>query len=721
MPRITPKGHQPSRFAPWLLALAGCGSTPEAPSDPRTDVAQEEPTRRETPPREQPPILRGAPIVLDDSVEAHEIAGLEYRRSTGNDRLLELLQDRDADVRERAAVACGRLPWPAFGEAVTDALSLRLDDPVRPVRYAAAFALGQRGDPRAAGTLASYRNDPDPLMRARVIEAASRMPDAQLHEELLIGLRDTDPRVRIETAIATARWSRDQEGAADADTVDRALLDALRPYQLRPGDDGGARIEPEFVWRVLYALSRRRAELGRGAFLEYAGASGTLDRLFAVRGLARIEVDDETGPALARALDDPEVDWRVAYEAALGLAAWDDPRALPPLLRAVEHPDPHVRGAAMQALGSYASDADVLTSLRRGQLDVSAEVRVAALGSLARVLPTADALTILTKESRGEDAVLRAGVAAACAELEDPGVLPLLNALARDRDLRVATTAVTALGNHLDPQVRAQLHELLKAPDNGLRLAAVLALRETPDPTDRTPLELAFQSTQGDIAAEVAFNVLENLGAIGDGPSKTFVQAALEDPRPHVRRVAARVLEASFSTTGAAVDANGPVSGDARAPLPGKDYPVYGFNPLIEVQTSRGSLVFELFPAEAPVHVHNFLELARRGDYDGLSFHRVVPDFVIQGGDYRGDGNGGRSWNGAAVPQEFTPRKSIRGSLGMPRNEDPDSGGSQFFVTHRPTPHLDGNYTFFGELRQGGDVLDRIEVGDRILSVRPMR
>jgi peptidyl-prolyl cis-trans isomerase B (cyclophilin B) len=129
-------------------------------------------------------------------------------------------------------------------------------------------------------------------------------------------------------------------------------------------------------------------------------------------------------------------------------------------------------------------------------------------------------------------------------------------------------------------------------------------------------------------------------------------------------------------------------------------------------------MVFELFPDEAPLHVHNFLELARRGYYSDTPFHRVVPDFVIQGGDYRGDGDGGKTWDGELLPAEFTPRKFTRGALGMPRNDDPDSGGSQIFVTHRETPHLDGRYTLFGQLLEGGEVLDAIEVGDRIKSVR---
>ena len=705
-------------LAPWLLLVTACASDPD-PVLPQIlpEPAAPEPAKVEV---ERPTtILRGSQVELGASPAFDEIARLEYQRSTGNGRLLALLKHEDDRVRTRAAEACGRLPYPAFGSEVTDAVSLLLEDAVPAVRHAAAFSLGLRGDLRAAGTLASYRNDPDPMMRARVFEAASRLPDPTLHTELLIGLRDVDPRVRIETAIATARWDSENDSA---EVVDRALLDALRPYQLRPAgtDSAGRHIEPEFVWRVLYALSRRRAELGRGAFLEYASAPGALERLFAVRGLARIEIDDETGPALAAALLDPEADWRVAYEAAIGLGGWDDRGALEALLQAVEHPNVHVRAAAMSSLGSFEGGQEVLAKLRRGQLDVSTEVRVASLDSLSKLLNPISALEVLTKESRSEDAVLRAGAASACANLEDPGAVPLLEALARDPDPRVATTAIGSLASHINPATRAFLIEMLKAPDNGKRLAAVLSLRETAEASDREALEQVFRTSQGDISNEIAFNVLQNLGEIGDAPSRDFVKAALKDSRSYVRQVARDVLASKFGET-PAPESSQALGARESAPIAGTDYPRYRFNPLIEVVTSRGSLVFELFPAEAPVHVHNFIELAKREDYDGLMFHRVVPDFVVQGGDYRGDGNGGRPWNGASVPQEFTKRKTTRGSLGMPRNDDPESGGSQFFVTHRPTPHLDGRYTIFGELRQGGDVLDRIEVGDRILTVRPMR
>ena len=128
--------------------------------------------------------------------------------------------------------------------------------------------------------------------------------------------------------------------------------------------------------------------------------------------------------------------------------------------------------------------------------------------------------------------------------------------------------------------------------------------------------------------------------------------------------------------------------------------------------------MFELHAEIAPMHVHSFLELARRGPYDGLRFHRVVPDFVVQGGDPRGDGNGGESWRGEPLRHELSELRFIEGSLGMPRNDDLESGGGQLFVTHRPTPHRDGRYTRFGQLVQGFELLPLIEEGDPILGVR---
>src|SRR6185503_19482377 len=145
---------------------------------------------------------RGAPIEIMTSRELEEVARLEDTRSLGNGRLLELLaNDRDVRVRVSAATALGRFPFPQFGAEVTVALVRALEDPELDVRLAAAFALGVRADPDCAGTLLAYRNDPEPRMRARLVEAASKLADPGIHAQLILSLRDADLSVRMEAAV----------------------------------------------------------------------------------------------------------------------------------------------------------------------------------------------------------------------------------------------------------------------------------------------------------------------------------------------------------------------------------------------------------------------------------------------------------------------------------------------------------------------------------------
>jgi cyclophilin family peptidyl-prolyl cis-trans isomerase len=129
--------------------------------------------------------------------------------------------------------------------------------------------------------------------------------------------------------------------------------------------------------------------------------------------------------------------------------------------------------------------------------------------------------------------------------------------------------------------------------------------------------------------------------------------------------------------------------------------------------TTRGSFTAELFPREAPMTVESFAALARKGYFDGTTIHRVVPDFVVQAGDPRGDGTGGP---GYALRDELSSLPYLRGRVGMALS-GPDTGGSQWFVTLSRQPHLDGGYTVFGEVASGMEVVDRIEQNDRILSV----
>jgi len=122
----------------------------------------------------------------------------------------------------------------------------------------------------------------------------------------------------------------------------------------------------------------------------------------------------------------------------------------------------------------------------------------------------------------------------------------------------------------------------------------------------------------------------------------------------------------------------------------------------------------DFFPEDAPKTVENFVTLAKKGFYDGLTFHRIVPDFVVQGGCPKGNGTGGPGYQ---IKAEFNKQKHLRGSVAMARSQHPDSAGSQFYITYGPTPHLDGNYTVFGKVVEGMEHVDRIKQGDRMSSV----
>jgi peptidyl-prolyl cis-trans isomerase B (cyclophilin B) len=127
-----------------------------------------------------------------------------------------------------------------------------------------------------------------------------------------------------------------------------------------------------------------------------------------------------------------------------------------------------------------------------------------------------------------------------------------------------------------------------------------------------------------------------------------------------------------------------------------------------------GEIRIEFYPEDAPKTVENFVTLAKKGFYDGLTFHRVVPGFVAQGGDPKGNGTGGP---GYMIKAEFNKRRHVRGSLAMARSQDVDSAGSQFYITYGPQPHLDGSYTVFGQVVSGMEHVDAIKQGDRMRSV----
>ena len=135
----------------------------------------------------------------------------------------------------------------------------------------------------------------------------------------------------------------------------------------------------------------------------------------------------------------------------------------------------------------------------------------------------------------------------------------------------------------------------------------------------------------------------------------------------------------------------------------------------IQMETNKGTIEIDLYAQYAPKTVNNFVFLTQEGYYDGVSFHRVIPNFVIQGGDPTGTGRGGPGYR---FEDEFkdNPLKHETGVLSM-ANSGPGTNGSQFFITHSPQPHLDGKHTVFGKVVSGMDVVDAIKPGDKMIKV----
>ncbi len=703
--------HRVSTLA--LLASAACTSpaaTPRAPS-----AWPSEPFR---------PALR-------------TIAAFEDARTTGDGLLLEYLRDQDPLVRERAATALGRLPSYPVDAAASRALLLALHDAAPSVRAAACFAIGQRREGAAAETLIALAldaetRDVEPTVRAAAIEALSKLEREDARLRALEALRDTDARVRLEAVHGPHRWSTQEASAT-------RVNGELAAHATQETNQG-------VLTYALATLERRRAAQALEVFKRCARDGNGEVALFAVRGLRSLAPDAGVAEPLERALS--LRDWRAVCEAVQGLGAFDAREQTTSLAKATRHEHPHVRRSAWEALAGKAERAGTLAAARELHEDLrgvwldkraferepSPSVRAAfielelpllsRLRELDRGWTDAERQAVLQEAQQGlreRSPVVLAGLARACGRAKDAWAEMVALELSKHPAPFVATQAIEALAKHPSPAVRARLHELCAQPDNGLRLAAVTVLGEAPTPADLPALELAFRTSVGDVAAEVRFNVVRAAGKLGGDRALALVrEAELTDrlERPFLGQVAREELERTWKEQPTKAAAPPRKADEASLPFAGDGRSTYAANPRARVRTERGEMVFELFAREAPLHVENFVALSRSKAYDGLSFHRVVPDFVVQGGDYRGDGNGGKPAFGDALRQEITPRKFQRGSLGMPRNDDLESGGSQVFVTHRATPPLDGRYTLFGELVAGGQVLDRLEVGDRILSVR---
>lgn len=608
---------------------------------------------------------------------------------SGTPRLRRLLQDSDSNVAANAAYALGLLRDSSSIAALNGALDAR-----GPAAREGAWALGEIGAPSRAAITATLRKQHPGDVAVQLLLAAAKLRPVPLAE--------------------------------------------VRPY-LRSAN-------PVEIWAASYALARTRASGGVRDLIALAGTT------VASRGptTQSAEPHDARGPYTDRRLAPA----RIRAEIARGLArtaAGDSlgSEAFATLSRLAHDADPHVRVNAVRSLGTYRSQANTL--LVEGTKDADANVRIAAAQSLSSSLSKEEGefgtlwaadTSIVYRSSLLASAVraglrppqlrawatspdwhLRAAVANAAGDTLDRAfALTRVRPLLADTDPRVRESAYGALAPPASMPLEDSVHDLLIAglrdPDFYVRATVLTALADRPTAADIPAVLASYRLAANDSANDARLAALQYIGAVWkrdsasvtpDLRSQLSVLAVPTDP-----------LELNAGSGVPAWSRWGNVVPAARA-LAWYDsvvrqmvLPSVNGKPITAtIVTARGPIHLELFGAEAPITVWNFLALARSGYYRDTRFHRVVPNFVAQDGDPRDDGNGGP---GYAIRDEMNRHRYERGAVGMALS-GPDTGGSQYFITHSPQPHLDGHYTVFGRVSRGYDVLDRIVQGDLITRI----
>lgn len=689
---------------------------------------------------------------------------MPFRKTVGIAALTFVFSSPGAGQRLPAGVGAADVNLYARLLAMTDTrqldtalVSRALSSSWTPLRAAASLAIGQVGAERGlagAPRLRALLSDSDPGVAGNAAYALGLLRDTASMDDLSRALSGRQEVAR------EAAWALGEIGAparaaitaalkakTDDDTAIQLLLAAakLRPLPLSDIEPYLARSHPSVVWAAAYAIARTRAPAGVRNLLALEAAPALS---------ARPQTPERSVELAAPYVDAASGYQRARAEIARGLAksaAGDSlgPPAFAVLSRLVADVDPHVRVNAVRSLGTYGPIAKA--SLVYATRDYDPNVRIAAAQSFANVLSSSEtdlgalwaadtslayrsslmASAVraglrpaeLTQWAASSDWKLRAAVASAGGDTADRAfAIARAVPFTRDRDPRVRAAAYAAIVPTASMPLEDSVHALLIAglsdPDFYVRAVVIGALAERPSPRDLSAVLTSYSQAGRDSANDARLAAIQYVGALWKKDSSSLNatwQAHLAQapvPADPLERAAGKVLP-MWSKWGSVSATAKPITwyeGVVRDIV----MPSHTRKPLTAtINTVRGPIQLELFGADAPITVANFLSLARSGYYRNTRFHRVVPNFVAQDGDPRDDGNGGP---GYAIRDELNRRRYERGAVGMALS-GPDTGGSQYFITHSPQPHLDGRYTVFGRVLRGHDVLDKIVQGDLITAV----
>jgi len=641
-----------------------------------------------------------------------QLLALEDRREFDAAVLQRAAQHPDSIVRARAAMAMGRIGDPA---ALTLLLPM-LEDRDSVVRTETAFALGLLGDRDAVSNLAAlaarFPATATGSLTIEIVTALARLggPDA---ERALGAILDRHPPGDDASDRATAAVLGQAFRLGRRSSLAPRLADYIRNGT---GD-----------WKENAAFSASRLGLPSAmpALLDATRDPNPAVRMWAARSLVA-SLADSAGlgrasfvTALRGLVNDSDDVVRITALRALGSFA--DSSLVPVAAARLVDRDPNVPIQAAQTLGSLGGSraAGILAERFPGASTYG--LRRAILLALAQVDP-AQAIGAARQWRSDPDWRLRATYAEMLSVAATPAATQQLFALASDQDPRVVGLVLNALASVVpegDTTLLALARANLAAADYIVRAAATDIVGRERNPADIRDLAGAYRRAEADPNDDARLAAVRALADIADvsPAAQGQVEASLLSSFPRssdylVRRLVARRFgEATLRRywgrvgpieTGRTIDEYREL---ARRYVLGQQPP----GP-VTIETEHGDIVLQLYAYEAPLTVDNFLRLVDRRFFDNGRWHRVVPGFVAQDGDPRGDGSGGP---GTVIRDEINRRRYVQGTLGMALS-GPDTGGSQFFITYAPQPHLDGGYTVFGGVVSGWDALVQTVQGDRI-------
>ena len=609
------------------------------------------------------------------------------------------------ELHEQLAITLGRVGDPR-GLPYLDGL---LEDPVVEVRRAAAFALGQLRDRRAYPNLLGALGDPDREVGRLAVQALARIGLSWQQVEPALGvLPEKEKWQRLLPELF--RFSADEIHGVEAAVA----------TMFEPDGENPALLPPDIGRWLLYALARGGDARGVPRLRRALEDTDPWVQGWAARALGRLG-DASDLDRLRPLLASPDAGVVVhALGAARRLV--DEGKAAAPrtwladLERLAAHPHPWIRLAAVDSAGSWSHGPTGGAWLR--ELAARGQGRIAelALVSLARADDIETEQFILAAAASQRSAMREAAARAAALA----GFDRVVEALLRDP---VAAVRIAALGAVLEGReqaytgfsVQTTVREALLDPDLGMRIVALDWLSEHPiAPLDE--LVMAAVAPGAQRMPELLISGASALGARAAteprerGASVAALERLAENPDYTVRRAAGEAL--------VALGREQPALGTVASPRTLRDYRAMAeairSRRRFEISTERALFTVELDTRRAPLTSLSFIQLAHAGFFDGLDFHRVIPDFVAQGGDPRGDGWGGP---GYSLRDENHRLRFERGVIGMARSGT-HTAGSQFFLTMSSQPHLNGSYTAFGKVIKGAERLHLIEQGDVIASIR---